>query len=155
MNSPRNSECKSEFISGVALTPLKIISTPSGDVRHAIKSSSPGYEGFGEAYFSEVTAFKIKGWKKHLKMTLNLVVVSGEIQFVVLDNRENSATQGKYFEAKLSAANYQRLTVAPGLWMAFRGCHAGLNLLLNIANIEHDPKEAVNVDISEFPYEWE
>ena len=70
---------------GVTLTPLKIIPHPSGDVLHGIKSSEASFAGFGEAYFSTINQGDIKGWKKHSKMTLNLVVPKGEIQFVIFE----------------------------------------------------------------------
>jgi len=131
---------------GVILTPLKQIFHPKGDVFHAMKKSDPGYEGFGEAYFSTVHRGDVKGWKKHLQMTLNLVVVSGEIEFVVYDGTD-------FFTTRLSHDNYQRLTVKPGLWVAFRGIRES-NMLLNLANLEHDPKEAVNIELSDIQYEW-
>ena len=133
---------------GVILTPLKQICTPKGDVFHAMKKSDNGFAGFGEAYFSFVNKGDIKGWKKHTKMTLNLIVPVGEIEFVVYD--ENSK---EFFSVMLSQKNYQRLSVAPGLWMAFRGLDEN-NLLLNLASIEHDPSEALNCDINEIKYEF-
>lgn len=133
---------------GVILTPLKQIYTPKGDVFHAIKKSDNGFVGFGEAYFSFVNKGDIKGWKKHTKMTLNLIVPVGEIEFVVYN--ENSK---EFFSVMLSQKNYQRLSVAPGLWMAFRGLDEN-NLLLNLANIEHDPSEALTCDINEIKYEF-
>lgn len=133
---------------GVILTPLKQIHHPKGDVFHAMKKNDIGFDGFGEAYFSTINQNDIKGWKKHTKMTLNLVVPVGEIEFVVYD--ENTK---KFLSAKLSHKNYQRLTVMPNLWMAFRGI-GEYNMLLNLASIEHDPKEAINIDLSEIKYEW-
>jgi len=49
--------------------------------------------------------------------------------------------------------NYQRLTIKPNVWMAFRGKDE-YNILLNIANIEHDLNEAIKKDLSEIKYEW-
>ncbi|MCT7599777.1 WxcM-like domain-containing protein [Aliarcobacter butzleri] len=133
---------------GVILTPLKQIYHPKGDIFHAMKKSDIGFDGFGEAYFSTINQNDIKGWKKHTKMTLNLVVPVGEIEFVVYD--ENSK---EFFSTKLSHNNYQRLTVKAGLWMAFRGI-GEYNMLLNLASIEHDPNEAVNIELNEINYEW-
>ncbi|MFW5625378.1 MAG: dTDP-4-dehydrorhamnose 3,5-epimerase, partial [Campylobacter hyointestinalis] len=65
---------------GVILTPLKQIYNPKGNIFHAMKNSDIGYLGFGEAYFSTIDQNKIKGWKKHTKMTLNLIVPIGEIE---------------------------------------------------------------------------
>jgi len=131
---------------GITLTPLKQIFNPKGDIFHAMKKSDSGFDGFGEAYFSTINRGDIKGWKKHTKMTLNLVVVSGEIEFVVYNTEE-------FFSVKLSHNNYQRLTIKPNLWMAFRGIGEN-NMLLNIANIEHDPNEAENLEIDRISYEW-
>ena len=133
---------------GVILTPLKQIYNPKGDIFHAMKKSDKGFDGFGEAYFSTINKDDIKGWKKHTKMTLNLVVPIGKIEFVVYN--ENTK---EFFNVELSQDNYQRLTVKPNLWMAFRGLEEN-NMLLNLASIEHDPSEAINVELSEIKYEW-
>ena len=140
---------------GVSLQPLKQIVNEKGDLYHAMKKSSLGFEGFGEAYFSSVTHGVVKGWKQHQRMTLNLVVPVGAIAFVVYDERPESQTRGEFFQQTLSQENYQRLTVAPGLWMAFAGVSQDLNLLLNIASIEHDPDEARNRELAEIPYAWD
>ena len=113
-----------------------------------MKKSDIGFSGFGEAYFSTIKKNEIKGWKKHTKMTLNLIVPIGEIEFVIYD--ENKKT---FFNIKLSPNNYQRLTIQPGLWVAFRGIET-YNMLLNIADIEHDPLEAINCAIEEISYAW-
>jgi dTDP-4-dehydrorhamnose 3,5-epimerase len=133
---------------GVILTPLKQIYNSKGDIFHAMKKSDKGFDGFGEAYFSTIHKDDIKGWKKHTKMILNLVVPFGEIEFVVY-NEESK----EFFNVKLSQNNYQRLTLKSGLWMAFRGIKEN-SMLLNLASIEHDPKEAINIDLSEINYEW-
>jgi dTDP-4-dehydrorhamnose 3,5-epimerase len=139
---------------GVILTPLNIIAHPSGDVLHGIKSSEVSFTGFGEAYFSTINKGDIKGWKKHSKMTLNLVVPKGKIQFVIFDDREKSTTRGKFLNISLSLQNYQRLTVSPGLWVSFKGLSLE-NILLNIASIEHDPSEAVDMPLNSLDFNWD
>lgn len=133
---------------GIILTPLKQIHHPKGDIFHAMKKSDVGFDGFGEAYFSTVNKDDIKGWKKHTKMTLNLVVPIGEVEFVIYDEKIE-----EFFSVKISQHNYQRLTIKPNLWMAFRGV-GNHNILLNLASIEHDQNEAVNMNISEIQYAW-
>lgn len=133
---------------GVILTPLKQIYNSKGDILHAMKQSDRGFDGFGEVYFSIINIGSIKGWKKHTKMTLNIVVPVGEIEFVIYNE-----TTKEFFSTRLSQNNYQRLTVARGLWMAFRGIDE-YNMLLNIASIEHNPDESVSLDIGEIVYEW-
>lgn len=142
-------------IEGIVLTPLKSMYQPKGDVFHAMKKSDPGFNGFGEAYFSTVNCGDVKGWKKHLRMTMNLVVPVGEIRFVIYDDRNESPTKGSFFDVCLSKQNYQRLTVPPGVWVGFKGLGNELNLLLNIANMVHDPDESENITLDSIQYEWE
>ena len=142
------------MIDGLTLTPLKIISHPKGDIRHAMKASSPGFSGFGEAYFSSVSKGEVKGWKNHSRMILNLVVPVGQVRFVVHDLREDSGTYGEFQDVILGQSNYCRLTVPNNVWMAFQGIGDDLNLLLNIASIEHDPQEATNKPLEDIDYDW-
>ena len=134
-------------IDDVRLTPLSIISGESGDVMHALKQQEISFHGFGEAYFSTVQYRAVKGWKKHSRMILNLIVPSGAIRFVLYDDRPLSKTYRNIIELELSKKNYQRLTVPPGVWMAFQGMSAEVNMVLNIASIPHDPAEAENMSV--------
>ena len=131
---------------GVILTPLKKIPNANGDVLRAMKASDKGFVGFGEAYFSCLNQGVTKGWKKHNKMTLNLIVITGEIKFVIYNERN-------YFEVILSKDNYQRLAIAPGLWLAFKGL-SKKNTLLNLASIEHDSNESESMNLYDFDYNW-
>ena len=124
---------------GVTLTPLKRITNPKGDILHALKSSETSFSQFGEAYFTSVISGEIKGWKKHKKMCLNLIVPVGSVTFYIHDENENIT---KAFT--INESHYNRLTIHPGLWVAFRGNEKDLNLILNIASIEHDANEAIN-----------
>ena len=81
-------------LEGVVLTPLKIIHVENGNIFHALRVSDMGFQGFGEAYFSQIHGGVIKPWKRHLRMTLNLVVIEGVIRFVVHDDRMHSKTFG-------------------------------------------------------------
>jgi dTDP-4-dehydrorhamnose 3,5-epimerase len=129
-------------IHGCRLTPLRIIPGAQGDVLHAMKCTDEGFTGFGEAYFSSVKTGEVKGWRRHHRMTLNLVVAVGKIRFQLRDERSESSTKGQSAEAILSPDdNYQRLTVPPGVWLCFEGIAEGLNLLLNLADLPHDPTE--------------
>lgn len=131
---------------GVSITHLKQIHHPKGDIYHALKSSENTFCGFGEAYFSSIKTGEVKGWKQHKRMTMNLIVPVGEIEFFIHDEK-----QAKTKTFLIGLENFCRLTISPGLWVAFKGGASSLNLLLNIASIEHDPAEAVNVPLNTFP----
>lgn len=143
------------MIQGVVIHPLKHIIVPKGDIFHALKSTDEGYVGFGEAYFSQIKSGEVKGWKRHNRMTLNLIVPVGKIKFVVYDERDGSSTYGQFQEIILSPVeNYQRLTLAPGLWMAFQGMDDKISMLMDIIPEPHDPSEADKKNLDEIEYNF-
>jgi dTDP-4-dehydrorhamnose 3,5-epimerase len=143
------------MIDGVVVTPLREIETSGGNVFHAIKEGEAGYHGFGEAYFSTIQSGMIKPWKRHNKMTLNLVVPIGMIRFVMFDDRLDSISSHSFAEVTLgNPGHYARLTVPPGIWMAFQGVALETSWLLNVADLLHDPKEADRRTLNEIMYDW-
>lgn len=144
-----------KMIDGVMITPLKIIPVPGGDVFHAIKASDASFRGFGEAYFSTIGPTMVKSWKRHNLMTLNLVVITGGVRFVVHDDRPDSPTFGATQEYVLGPHTcYARLTVPPGVWMAFQGVSDSTSILLNIADIPHDPSEVDRRELTNIAFQW-
>ena len=142
-------------IEGVLLTPLKQIHHPKGDVFHAMKKSDFGFSGFGEAYFSTIHYQDVKPWKKHFEMTLNFIVPVGNIRFVIYDDRKDSNTNGAFLDVVLGVDNYQRITIPPNVWVAFLGVGKDYNLLLNLANLEHDPQEVDRKEsLNDIIYQW-
>ena len=142
-------------LDGVLITPLKIIQVPGGDVSHAMKISDPGFAGFGEVYFSNIESGVVKAWKRHRKMTLNLVVSVGAIRFVMFDDRHESQTQGMFQEVVLSKEFYYRLTIPIMVWMGFQGVSENTSMLLNIADLEHLPEEVDRKATNEINFSWE
>ena len=137
------------LIDKVLLTPLDIIPLATGNVMHAMRRSSAGFTGFGEVYFSWLEPGAMKGWKRHRDMTLNLVVPVGLIAFAVVDAE---AGIGRQYE--LGPTAYGRLTIPPGLWVAFRSRASQPSAILNVADIEHDPAEADRASETSFSFDW-
>ncbi len=134
------------YSNSVNFFPQKRIDNVKGDLLHIMKRSDEGYVDFGEAYFTTVKYKVIKGWKKHTKMFLNLTVPVGTVKFYV---RNNNGKNLRTFE--IGPTNYGRLFIPPGYWVAFEGGEQAMNLVLNLASIEHDPEEAINEPITTFP----
>ena len=138
-----------EIMPNVLLTPLKRISLESGDVLHALKKSDEAFHGFGEAYFSLIHHHAIKGWKCHTMMCMNLVVPAGDVKFVFYDQLVNQFT-----EVIIGDSNFQRITVRPNIWFAFQGRSESTSIVLNIADIPHDPTESLKKELNDLQYEW-
>lgn len=139
-----------DTIEGVILTDLKQIPTPKGTVFHGLKASEESFKGFGEAYFSSVQPDQVKGWKKHNRMTLNLITITGAIEFTLYDLRPGSPSYGMISKYLLSRENYRRLTLPPGIWFAFKGIGSQENILLDIINEEHNAEEAETLSLDAF-----
>ncbi len=140
------------IIDDLKLTPLPVIKSAKGDIYHALKLSDKDYMGFGEAYFSYIHKGAIKGWKRHNRLTLNIVVPIGEIRFVIYDDRSDSLTYSQFADINLGPlVQYARLTIPIGLWVAFQGI-AEINMLMNIIPEAHDPLESDNLDLSKISY---
>lgn len=143
------------FVHDVTLTPQRVIPTAGGAVLHGMKRDDPGYAGFGEVYLSEIDHGVVRAWKRHRHMTLNLVVAAGAVRFVIHDDRPGSPSAGTFQEVLLSRdGTHGRLTVPPGLWVGFQGASPGLNLLLNVADLGHDPDESDRAPLARFPFHW-
>ena len=138
----------SVMVSDIIVTPLRRVAVAGGDVLHAMKSADTGYVDFGEAYFSLIEHGKTKAWKRHLRMTLNLVVPIGSVKFVFMDDG------GKFREEVIGGARYIRLTVPPGIWFGFKGLAKPHSLILNVADIPHNPDEVERKVFAEIDYEW-
>jgi len=139
-------------IDDVIVTPLRRIETSGGDVLHVMKKKDEGYAGFGEAYFSLVSAGVIKAWKRHTQMTMNVVVPVGQVRFVFRCVTADGVEEFRVEE--IGEYNYERITVPPGMWFGFQGLHTPQSLLLNIANIPHDPNEVERLPLTDINYEW-
>lgn len=133
----------------VLVTPLRRIPVEGGDVLHAMRRGDSGYAGFGEAYFSRVEWRAVKAWKRHRRMTLNLVVPVGTVRFVFIALEDQPARSEIIGEPR-----YARLTVPPGVWFGFVGLADPVSLVLNVADMPHDPEEVDRADLSRFPYDW-
>lgn len=147
----------SSQIEGVLITELRQINDARGSVLHMLRCDAPEFMRFGECYFSEVLPGAVKAWKRHHAQTQNLTVPVGCARFVIYDDRENSATRGNLQILKLGRPDfYFRLQIPPGLWYGFSCLSATPALLVNCADLPHDPNESEVRPMNDpaIPYRW-
>ena len=137
------------FNNKIIVKKLKTFSTEGGEVMHALKASEKLIEKLGEVYFSSVEQHVIRAWKLHNKMTLNLFVPLGMVKFVFYFEQNN-----EFSEYIIGEDNYCRLTVPPKTWFGFQGLKNTKNLIMNIADLEHDPDEMEKRFIDNIKYNW-
>ena len=136
-------------IKSLKINSSKRINNSKGDLIKFINKKSKTYAGFGEIYFTFINYNKIKAWKLHTKMTMQLIVPIGEVKFVFFDEKFN-----KYKEIILSEKNVKVLTVPPNILFGFKGIKKGKSLLANLSNIVYDDKEVINYPIKYLKYDW-
>ena len=128
---------------------LHIIENINGSVMHGLKKSDSSFNGFGEVYFSNIKYESIKAWKRHSRMTMNLLVPVGKVKFVFYDEDEDI-----FEEHIIGRKDYFRITVFPKIWFGFKGLDKYENLVMNFADLEHDPEEAERKNINFLKYSW-
>jgi dTDP-4-dehydrorhamnose 3,5-epimerase len=143
------------LLEGVNVHKLNVINNPKGNIYHILKKNQLQNMEIGEIYISEIFYNEVKGWKKHSEMILNLFVPVGNIKFVIFDDRADSKTFGNYMEIIIGQSNYSRLVIPSGVFVSFKGLDSSKNILINVASIEHNPSEAVTLELSQFDYKWD
>jgi dTDP-4-dehydrorhamnose 3,5-epimerase len=136
--------------------PLRRIADERGAVFHMLREDSDGFERFGEIYFSTVYPGVVKGWHKHVEMTLNYAVPVGMIKLVCYDDRPGSPTAGNVVEVHVGELNYVLVTIPPLVWNGFKGEGTTTALVANCATVPHRPDEIERLDpfTPDIPYDW-
>ena len=136
-------------ISGLFLSSLKVIPHPLGDILHIMKSDSGSYLDIAEVYASCISKNCTKGWKRHLSVPSNIVVISGSVRFDFIDTRNDSFITDT---VTLSPhTNHCRLLIPPLVWVRFTGLELN-SILINCASALHDPLEQENIPLSTFNF---
>ena len=126
--------------------PLKLIESNTSTIIHSIKESDEEFSSFGELYFSKIKKDQIIGWKLHKKMICNLSVPHGKVKFVI-------KIDSQFKEFEISNINPALLTIYPNTFFAFKGLDE-INIISNLASIEHDVEESENLVLSKINYDW-
>ena len=138
-----------KLLDKIKVTPLKIIKLSAGNIMHALNKNELKNQTFGEAYFSKIKSGKIKAWKYHLKMILNLVVPQGKVKFVFYSQKDKN-----FKTVEIGEKKYLRLTVPPKIWFGFKGISKHESIILNVANIKHNPKEILRCNKNKIDFDW-
>jgi len=125
---------------------LKKFVLKKGNVLRALKKKDKFFYGFEEVYFSMIKKNQVKGWKKHNKMKMNLIVPIGKVEFKFYSEKEN-----KFRKIIIGEKNYRRIFVPEGIWFAFKG-HNKINLIMNISNKIHSKKEVSTKKLKELKF---
>lgn len=143
-------------IESVEIVPLRRIPDERGTILHMLRADDPHFRGFGEIYFTTVYRGVVKGWHRHVEMTLNYACVTGRIKLVLFDDRDDSSTRGVVQEVFLGPDDYSLVVIPPGVWSGFKGMSEPYALLANCCTHAHDPARTTRLDPfdNDIPYDW-
>ena len=122
---------------------LKKFDDERGSVLHGMKSNDKECFGIKEVYFSTVNYGFYKGWKKHQKMVLNLIVIEGQVLFYLADNQFS-----EFKEIIICKNDLKRITIMPNQWLSFTSLVKPSSKIMNIANLTN--KEDITENIPFF-----
>ena len=125
----------------IIVTELARINTEGGDVLKVLDKGHFTFSGFGEAYFSLINFGAKKGTKRHIRMTMNLTVPIGLVEFTFKDEHGEVRTE------VIGETRYCRLTVPKNIWFSFTGLAEPHSVVLNIADCLHDLHEVESESI--------
>ncbi len=142
-------------IDGVIVTPLRRIPDERGTIYHMLRRTDPHFLEFGEIYFTSIYREVIKGWHRHVEMTLNYACIWGRVKLALYDERAGSPSHGTLAEWFLGPDDYSLVTIPPGVWTGLKGM-AELSIVANCATHPHDPSRTERLDPLDprIPYDW-
>lgn len=145
------------MIAGVQIHVKPIFLDERGWVKRMLRVDDSHFIQFGEIYFSACIDGAIKAWHRHKTMTLNYMVVKGEVMLAVADLRPGSLTYGKTDAIRLSEREAYLVTIPKGVWNGYRAIPGtGDAIVANCATHPHTPDEIERLTVDEFPvvFNW-
>ena len=144
------------MIEGVQVIPLRRIPDERGTIFHMLKHTDPHFQQFGDVYFSTAYQGVIKGWHRHVEMTLNYACIFGRVKLVLYDDRDGSATRGEIVEIFLGPDQYSLVVIPPQVWNGYKGMSDPFAIIANCCTHAHDPARSTRLDPFDrsIPYDW-
>jgi len=140
---------RKNILNTIKVKQLKIIKLSDGNIMHVLKRKELKKWSFGEAYFSKIKFGKIKAWKYHKKMTLNLTVPAGRVKFVFYSQQEE-----RFKVVIIGEKKYSRISVPPKIWFGFKGLNKPMSIILNLTNFNHSQKEIRRQKKDKIKFNW-
>jgi dTDP-4-dehydrorhamnose 3,5-epimerase len=127
-----------------------------GEIFHMLRNDDPEFRQFGEIYFSTINVGATKAWHLHKEMTLNYLLVVGSVRFVVMDDREQSSSFGRFQEIFLDPKESKLVSIPPWVWNGFTCLGQNPSIIANCATVPHRPDEIIRRSSQDpyFEYSW-
>ena len=144
-------------ICDVNLIPLKQFFDERGKIMHMLKKTDKFFKNFGEIHFSVAFPGVIKGWHRRPFTSSSVVVVNGNVKWVLYDDRDKSPTKGEIMEIFLSEDNYFLLQIPKDLTSGYKTIGTEKSIVVNCTDEVHSDEKKINIDPfnNKIPYNWD
>jgi len=142
------------MIEGVIIKDLTVFSDERGMFAEIARKADVF---FGQISFSKVFQGISKAWHLHKKQTDWGCAVSGDIKYVLYDNRKNSKTYKEITEILMGeTSGYRMVQIPPGVAHGYRIIN-GPAVIVYITSHEYDPLDELRIphDDPSIGYDWE
>ena len=145
-------------IEGVHIQPLKLLPNGRGRLMEVQRADDPNFPGFGQVYITSTYPGVVKAWYRHHRQIDQIAVVSGLLQLVLYDPRENSKTAGLINEIYLGELAPKLVLIPPGIWHGFRAIGAREAFALHLNSLplsaEYPDEDRLPADDPSIPFQW-
>jgi dTDP-4-dehydrorhamnose 3,5-epimerase len=129
------------MIDGVKKIPLKRHVDDRGYVEEILRSDDPHFEKFGQIYVTTCRKNVIKAWHRHQYQTDHFYVVSGTVKVGLYDDREGSASHGRYMQAILGEQGEDILLIIPRLVWHGQMALSEFSYMINIPTMTYNREQ--------------
>ena len=145
-------------IHDVVIESLNVMYDERGWLMEIMRLDNPIFNGFGQVYVTTAYPEVVKAWHLHRKQTDMVACISGIMQLVLYDNREDSPTKGEVEEIFLGGANQYIVKIPPNVFHGFKAIGTETAYFLNVTDKVYDyemPDEyRVAADSDLVPFDW-
>lgn len=110
------------------------------------------------SYLFTLRPGRTKGWGMHMRHEDRYFIVSGEMEVVMYDAREEASTHGLVAKVVLSEHHRRLMNIPAGIWHANHNIGEKEVLVVNFPTIPYDhaapDKYRLPLDTDQIPYTW-
>jgi dTDP-4-dehydrorhamnose 3,5-epimerase len=147
-----------ELIDGFAVRRAKVIADERGRLGEIMRADDPGFEKFGQVYFTTTYPGVVKAWHYHKKQTDHFYVAKGMLKAALYDERKDSPTYGTVNELYLGEYCPGLVTIPPGVhhgWMCIGQVEAYIvNVVSEMYNYAEPDEFRTHPHDNHIPYDW-
>jgi dTDP-4-dehydrorhamnose 3,5-epimerase len=145
-------------IEGVKVKPLRVIPDERGWLMEILRADDPElFSKFGQVYVSATYPGVVKAWHYHRHQDDHFACVAGMVKLVLVDTREDSATQGSVNEFFLGAQNPAIVRVPKLVYHGWKCIGVEPSLVVNVPTEPYkydEPDEYRLAPHGTLPYDW-